>query len=211
MKSKNKQNQPSDHYELLLKSSIDIITSHDLSGKILSYNGSTGYDICPEDMVGKMPSDLYEEDVSNKIVEVFNRVRHTGKSEKVEVQLDWLGPKKWFLEYVYPLKKTDGKVVEMVKVCKNIHAFKVAKLEVEKQNETLLKGERSYRDILEMSSDFIPVFDSKGKIVFINNASKKFFSLTPEECSGRFIFDFIHLDDTVYTKAKFTAWAVKSK
>jgi PAS domain S-box-containing protein len=207
LKSENKQTQLLAHYDLLLKASEDAITVHDPNGKCLYYNGPICLEISPENMVGKMPSELYEEDVSNKLIEVFNRVRHTGKSETVELNFELAGQKKWFSEYIYPLKNADGKVVEMVKVCKDIHALKVAKQEVEKKSETLLESERSYRDVVDTSSDLISIFDSKGKIVFINHASKKFYGLKPEECLGRFVFDFIHPSDTAYTRAKFTEWA----
>ena len=207
LKSENKQTKLSAHYDLLLKASEDAITIHDLNGKCLYYKGPICYDICSEDMVGKMPYDLYEEDVSNKLIEVFNRVRQTGKSETVELNFELAGQKKWFSEYIYPLKNADGKVVEMVKVCKDINALKVAEQEVEKQNETLLEIERSYRDLVETSSDLISILDGKGKIVFINHASKKFYGLKPEECLGLSVFDFIHPGDTTNTKAKFTGWA----
>jgi PAS domain S-box-containing protein len=206
LKSENKQNQLLAHYDLLLKASEDMITIHDLDGKCLYYNGPTCYDVSPEDIIGKMPSDLFEEDVSNALMEVFNKIKNTGKSETIEVHLDWLGQKKWFSEYIYPLKDATGKVVEIVKVCKDIHERKVAEQEVKKQNKILLESERSYRDVVETSSDLISTVDSKGKILFINHASKKFYGLTPEECLGRFVFDFIHPEDTVYTKAKFTEW-----
>jgi hypothetical protein len=207
LESKNKRTQLLAHYDLLLKASEDMITIHDLDGKILSYNGPTCYNVSSEDMVGKMPYDLLEKDVSNKLLEVFNSVKNTGKSETIELNFEWAGQKRWFSEYIYPLKDANGEVVEMVKVCKDIHARKIAEQEVEKQNETLLESERSYRDVVETSSDLISIFDSKGKILFINHASKKFFGLTPKECVGRFVFDFIHPDDTAYTRAKFTEWA----
>ena len=207
LKSGNKQTQLTAHYDLLLKASEDVITIHEPNGKCLYYSGPACYGISTEDIVGKMTSDLYEEDVSNKLIEVFNRVRCTGKSETIELNFELAGQKKWFSEHIYPLKNAEGKVVEMVKVCKDIHTLKTAEQEVEKQNETLLELERSYRDVVEMSSDLISIFDSKGKILFINHASKKFYGLKPEECLGRFVFDFIHPDDTARTQAKFTEWA----
>jgi len=206
LKSENKQNQLLAHYDLLLKASEDMITIHDTNGKCLYYSGPTCYDIAPEDMLGKMPSDLFEEAVSNALVEVFNRVKSSGKSETIELNFEWAGQKRWFSEYIYPLKDADGKVIEIVKVCKDINERKVAEQEVQKQNLTLLESERSYRDVVETSSDLISTVDSKGKILFINHASKKFYGLKPEECLGRFVFDFICPEDTAYTRAKFIEW-----
>jgi hypothetical protein len=206
LNSGNKQTRLLAHYDLLLRASEDMITIHDLYGKIISYNGPTCYNVSSKDMVGKMPSDILEKHPSDKLIEVFNKVRRTGKSETIELNFEWGGQKKWFSEHIYPLKNAEGEVVEMVKVCKDIHTLKVAEQEVEKQNETLLELERSYRDVVEMSSDLISIFDSKGKILFINHASKKFYGLKPEECLGRFVFDFIHPDDTARAQTKFTEW-----
>ena len=206
LKLENKQNNLLDHYNMLLKASEDIITIHDPNGKYLYYNGPTCYEVSPEDIVGKMPHDLFEKKVSDGLMEAFNKVKNTGRSESIEVHLDWLGQKKWFSEYIYPFKNDDGEVVEIVKVCRDINELKITEQEARKQNKTLLESERSYRDVVETSSDLISVVDSKGKILFINYASKKFYGLPPKRCLGAAVFDFIHPEDTEYTKAKFTEW-----
>jgi PAS domain S-box-containing protein len=75
----------------------------------------------------------------------FNKVRTTGKSETIEVLLDWLGEKKWFSEYIYPSKDEEGKVIEIVKVCKDIHQRKITEIENEKKNRALLKSEKELK------------------------------------------------------------------
>jgi PAS domain S-box-containing protein len=206
LKLENNQGKLLDHYNMLLKASEDIVTIHDPNGKYLYYNGPTCYEVSPEDIVGKMPYDLFEKKVSDGLMEAFNKVKNTGRSESIEVHLDWLGQKKWFSEYIYPFKNDDGEVVEIVKVCRDINERKITEQEVEKKTKTLLESERSYRDIVETSSDLISVVDSKGKILFINHASKQFYEVSPEECLGAAVFDFIHPEDTEDTKARFTAW-----
>jgi hypothetical protein len=206
LKSENKQNRLLDHYNMLLKASEDMITIHEPNGKYLYYNGPTCYAISPDDIVGKMPYDIFEKEVSDALMAAFDKVKSTGKSESIEVHLDWLGQKKWFSEYIYPFKNEAGEVIEIVKVCRDINNRKITEQEVKKQNETLLESERSYRDVVETSSDLISVVDSKGKILFINHASKEFYGLPAKKCLGASVFDFIHAEDTVYTKAKFATW-----
>jgi PAS domain S-box-containing protein len=206
LKSENKQNRLLDHYNMLLKASENMITIHEPNGKYLYYNGPTCYAISPEEIVGKMPHDIFEKEVSDKLMVAFNKVKNSGKSESIEVHLDWLGQKNWFSEYIYPFKNEAGEVIEIVKVCRDINNRKITEQEVKKQNETLLESERSYRDVVETSSDLISVVDGKGKILFINYASKKFYGLPPEACLGTSVFDFIHSEDKKYTKAKFKKW-----
>ena len=206
LKSEKNQNKLLNHYNMLLKASEDMITIHEPDGKYLYYNGPTCYAISPQDIVGKMPQDLFEKEVSDALMAAFDKVKNTGKSESIEVHLDWLGQKKWFSEYIYPFKNEAGEVVEIVKVCRDINNRKITEQEVKKQNETLLESERSYRDVVETSSDLISVVDGKGKILFINHASKKFYGLAPEACLGTSVFDFIHPKDKEYTKTKFTKW-----
>lgn len=134
LKSENKQNQLSDHYNMLLKASEDMITIHDTTGKYLYYNGPTGYAISPEDIVGKMPHDLFKKKIADELMEAFNKVKNKGKSESIEVHLDWLGQKKWFSEYIYPFKNEDGEVVEIVKVWRDINERKITEQEVKNQN-----------------------------------------------------------------------------
>jgi PAS domain S-box-containing protein len=200
------ENKLLEHHKMPLKASEDIITIHDSNGKYLYYNGPTCYEISPEDIEGKMPHDLFKKKVSDDLMEAFKKVKNAGSNESIEVHIAWLRQKKWFSKYIYPFKNKDGEVVEIVKVCKEINELKIAEQEARKQNKTLLESERPYRDVVETSSDLISITDRKGKILFVNYASKKFYGLPPEECLGASVFDFIHPEDAEYTKTKFTAW-----
>ncbi|MFT5249136.1 MAG: PAS domain S-box-containing protein, partial [bacterium] len=203
--------QSEDRFNMLLKASEDMITVHEPNGKYTYYNGPICYPITPKDIVGKMPSDLFDKDASNTLLNAFKKVERTGKSETIEVLLDWLGEKKWFSEYIYPVKNADGEVIEMVKVCRNINERKVAEQKIESQNKVLLESDKAHRDVLEASSDLISVVDKNGKILFINHASKKFYGLLPKECLGKSIFDFTHPEDKEYTQTKFVEWGNSKK
>jgi PAS domain S-box-containing protein len=206
LKSESNQTHSENYFNMILKASEDVITVHKPFGKYVYYNGPKCYTIAPEDIVGKMPKDLFNEEVSKTLLNTFKKVAKTGESETIEILIDWLGEKKWFSEYIYPIKNAAGEVVEIVKICRDIHKRKVAEQELEKQNKALLESEKSYKDVLKASCDLITVIDKKGKIKFINHASKKFYGLSPEECLGKLIFDFIHPEDIKYTKAKFIEW-----
>ena len=138
LKSENEILQSNDRFNMLSKASDDMITVHQPDGKYLYYNGPTCYAISPKEIVGKMPEDIFNKDVSKRIMSAFKKVNKTGESVTIEVLLDWLGERKWFSEYIYPFKNAKGEVIEIVKVCKDIHQRKIAQQEVENQNIALL-------------------------------------------------------------------------
>ncbi len=142
LKLGNKSKQNEDSFKMLLKASEDMITIHKPNGEYLYYNGPTSYDISPKDIVGKMPNDLFDKDISNTLLTTFKKVEKTGESETIELLFDWLGEKKWFSEYIYPIKNVDGKIIKLVKVCKDIHKRKVAEQEIEDQNNVLIENQK---------------------------------------------------------------------
>lgn len=147
----NKLKLSSDRINNLLESSEDIITVHNNDGTYLYYNGPSCYAITPEEIVGKSPQDLFSKNEASNLIRAFNKVVKTGKSETLEVLLDWLGEKRWFSEYIYPIRNTDGEIVELVKVCRDIHKRKIAEQELEKANKNAEKSEKHFRDLFESS------------------------------------------------------------
>jgi len=145
LKSEKKLQQNNDRFDMLLQASDDMITVHHPDGKYIYYNGPKCYAITTEDIVGKMPNELFNKDVSDTLMETFKKVKETGKSETIEVLLDWLGEKKWFSEYIYPYKNAEGEVIEIVKVCKDIHQRKIIEQEIENQNKALIKSEKALK------------------------------------------------------------------
>ncbi|MEQ8238138.1 MAG: PAS domain S-box protein, partial [Cyclobacteriaceae bacterium] len=135
-----------DRFNLLLQSSEDMITIHEPNGRYLYYNGPSRYPITPEDIVGKMPSDFFDKVTSEKLQSTFEKVTKTGSSETIELFFLWLGTKRWFSEYIYPVKNVNGEVVELVKVCRDIHDQKIAEQEIERQNKALLKSEKQLQE-----------------------------------------------------------------
>ncbi|PQJ82251.1 PAS domain-containing sensor histidine kinase [Polaribacter glomeratus] len=135
LKSDDKLKKSEDRINMLLKASDDMITIHKTNGRYIYYNGPTRYAIALKDIVGKKPKDLFDQDTSKVLLDGFRKVVKTGESETIEVLLDWLGEKKWFSEYMYPIKNDTGKVVEIVKVCRDIDKRKIAELEIENQNK----------------------------------------------------------------------------
>ncbi|MFT6855196.1 MAG: PAS domain S-box-containing protein [Cyclobacteriaceae bacterium] len=148
---KSKLKASEDRFNLLLQSSEDMITIHEPNGRYIYYNGPSCYAITSDDIVGKMPKDLFNQDEANTLLNAFEKVEKTGKSETIEVLLDWLGAERWFSEYIYPVKNDKDEVIELVKVCKDIHHRKISEQEIERQNKALLKSEKQ---LLESNEEY---------------------------------------------------------
>ncbi len=155
-KLENKLSQNEDSFNILLKASEDMITIHKPNGEYLYYNGPKCYTVSPEDIVGKMPNDLFDKEVSDTLLNAFKKVKKTGESETVEIFFDCFGEKKWFSEYIYPIKNTNGKIIKMVKVCRDIHKRKVAEQEIENQNNVLVENQKKldsqYKKLYELNT-----------------------------------------------------------
>ena len=147
--SNQRSKQREDRFNLMLQASDDMITIHKKTGEYLYYNGPTCYAVNPEDIIGKMPSDIFDENATNTLLKAFEKVSQTGKSETIEVLLDWKGEKKWFSEYIYPVKNETDEVVEMVKICRDINKRKIAEQKIVTQNKKLLESEKQLKDLIQ--------------------------------------------------------------
>ena len=77
----------------------------------------------------------------------------------------------------------------------------------QKRAEQRLKESRNqYFELVEGTPDLITRVDKDGRFLFVNHAANKFYGLSPEECVGRFAFDFIHPDDRARTMTAFSRW-----
>lgn len=67
-------------------------------------------------------------------------------------------------------------------------------------------SEKRYRTLVEGSDDLISRVDRDGRIAFVNSASRRYWGLSPEECIGCNVFDFIHPADRESTISMFKEW-----
>lgn len=72
--------------------------------------------------------------------------------------------------------------------------------EMKKAEQQLIESEEKYRDLFENASDLIQSIDSKGNIIYVNNAWKKALGYTNKEIKSLNIFKIIHPEDTDHYK-----------
>lgn len=74
-------------------------------------------------------------------------------------------------------------------------AFNTMAERVQQQHEMLARSQARYQQVVEGSDDVVLVTTLLGRVLFINQASVRMFGLTPEECFGRSVYDFIAPED----------------
>ena len=63
-----------------------------------------------------------------------------------------------------------------------------------------------FRSLAEATDDLVTIVDTEGRFLYVNGAAGRIFGLAPEQCVGRYAFDFVHTDDRESTRAAFVAW-----
>ncbi len=98
----------------------------------------------------------------------------------------------------------EQRVIERTsQLTKEIEERKSIEKELIQAKEKAEESEKSYKDVVETTSDLITVVDNQGNFIFINHASTYFYGISPEECIGKLAFDFIHPDDKEFTQIEF--------
>jgi two-component system cell cycle sensor histidine kinase/response regulator CckA len=72
--------------------------------------------------------------------------------------------------------------------------------------ESLLKSEAKYRELIEGTSDLVTQVDAEGRFLYVNHNAETFFGCPAAACVGRSAFDFVHPDDRAKTKTAFKGW-----
>jgi PAS domain S-box-containing protein len=73
--------------------------------------------------------------------------------------------------------------------------------ELYKVEQSFLASEEKYRELVEGTDDLIIRTDPEGRLTFANNVSRKFLGLSPEECLGKRLVEFVHPEDRERTWA----------
>ena len=144
IKQASKKN--ADLLRFLLESSENNITMHESDGTYTYFNCPSIYPIKAEEIVGHTPYDFFEKENAEKLTNLIGEVYRTGKSVCHEAYLNWLGEKKWFLEYIYPIYNEKNELISVAKVCQDISKLK------ETEKELMIAKEKAEKNMMLKSS-----------------------------------------------------------
>jgi diguanylate cyclase (GGDEF)-like protein/PAS domain S-box-containing protein len=105
---------------MILESADDVILVQDLDGKYTYYNGLAKYGLSSEDVVGNTPMELHESFASVQIEKAFSNVISTKKPYFYEIEKAWGNETNWFSNLVYPIFSTNGEIISVGTIARNI-------------------------------------------------------------------------------------------
>jgi PAS domain S-box-containing protein len=167
----------------LIDSADDAIVSKTLDGIIASWNKGAerifGY--TAEEVVGKPILILIPPEYRHEEPHILSRI---GAGERIEhyetVRMKKDGTRLQISLTVSPIKNSDGKIIGVSKIARDITAFKEAE-------ERLRKSENQLRLITDAVPALISYVDSEQRYTFVNRGYTEWFGLTPEEIDGKHI------------------------
>lgn len=174
VKTKQKIKDSEERFELLLESSENMISIHNIDGTYLYYNGPSRCSLTKEDALGKTPYDFFKKEKADILANNIKSVGKTGISKTIEIELNWFGEMKWFSEYFYLMKGDTKKGVRIVKVCQDITERKKTENENIKLYKTIEESEKNFRELFEKSGDAIFIF-TNGVLIDCNKAALDLF------------------------------------
>lgn len=151
-------------------------------GEWITRNGLT-----PEYFIGRSSKDIFGEDAS-KIHEEANRKVLNGENVIYEWSMDSHDFKKYYQTSVSPLRDSNGTIIGIVGVARDISDLKMAE-------EKIRESEEKFRSIIQGLNDSITIIGSNGLILYQSPAAIKLYGFTENEMIGKNLLDFIHPDD----------------
>jgi len=156
--------------KLLIENSEDIITIHDIEGNYLFYGGSARYKLTVDEIFGKSPYDFLNKEDAKEIICQITKTAQTGNKFKIEKELNRFGKKSWYQISLSPIWK-NGKIVSVIKICRDITERIKIKQQIVQQKEFL-------NNIINSISHPLYVIDVETYNVALTNKAAKFGSST---------------------------------
>ena len=187
-----------ERYRVLTESSGDIIFIRDHEGRFTYMNqrGFTILGLSPEQVTGRMPSDIFPPDVAKRQQQQFLEVLTSKHPVGGELMIPIHGEPRWFHVTLMPLADGDGTIDNVMGSVRDITQRK-------QMEEQLRQGEQKFRDLVENISDVIISLDLEGKITYISPVIQGLYGYIPEEVVGHHFRQFIHPDDVGHTLQDF--------
>lgn len=94
-----------------------------------------------------------------------------------------------------PIPNEKGEIIGAGCFSRDVSAFKLKEIELEKAHEDIKHSEERYRTLIQNSSDIVLLADENGIRTYVSPAIKPILGYEPEELIGQPVFDHVHPDD----------------
>ncbi|MDD4955072.1 MAG: PAS domain S-box protein, partial [Candidatus Omnitrophica bacterium] len=184
--------------QAVLDNTPDAIFLKDLSSRILLANPATFAIIGKpkEAVIGKADADLYEDKETARIImENDRRIMKSGRMEMVEETVTDERGTRVYLSTKSPYRDSDGRIIGLIGIGRDITEQKRLENELKKYNETLEErvclrtkeladASIYHRNLIEASLDPLVTINIDGKITYANEATIKATGASREELTG---------------------------
>jgi PAS domain S-box-containing protein len=133
----------------------------------------------PDNLIGKSDFDFYPRELAEQYFASEQPILREGKSllDHEEPNIDVTGRAKWDVTTKVPLRDSQGKIIGLVGVTRDISGRK----QVE---EALRESEEKYRTILENIQDGYYEVDLTGSLTFFNDSLCRLYGYSKDELMG---------------------------
>jgi diguanylate cyclase (GGDEF)-like protein/PAS domain S-box-containing protein len=102
----------------------------------------------------------------------------------------------WSSSSISPVRDSSGRLTHMIEVQNDVTKMMQAL-------DSARDSEQRFRHLIENASDMVMVLEEQGGIRYVSPAVERMMGFSPEEVVGRGIFEFVHPDDLLATRALF--------
>ncbi len=155
-----------DCIKLIIENSEDIISIHDFEGTYLFFLGRHKFNYLSDEIIGKKPSDFYEQDIADRIVNNIKDAYITGEKNIFETKLLLNNEFICFQIKTFPIKE-NNKIVSVMKICKDI-------TEKVKNKQDILKQKEFLNNILNSITHPLYVIDVETYNIVLANKATNF-------------------------------------
>jgi PAS domain S-box-containing protein len=168
----------------------DIIFVKDTEGRYMFVNSSISKinSYQPDDMLGKTDLELFPPEQARAIREIDLNILATDTGQIVENTLSIHGSNQTFMTSKNPLRDSEGKVIGVVGISRNIS-------EKIKIQDAIQKNQELFRAMIEDSNNGVVLINNEGHIIYTSPANEKIIGYSAEERLKQSFLDNIHPND----------------
>jgi PAS domain S-box-containing protein len=170
----------------VVQSSHDAVVAKDLNGIITDWNQSAerifGY--APKEIIGKSILTLIPKERHSEEREILRKIRRGGSIDHYEtVRCRKDGRLIDVSLTISPIKDSEGKIVGVSKIARDITKQKQAERRLAKQAR-----------LLDLGNEAILVRDSRDRITYWNHGAEELYGYSPEEALGKVTHELLHTE-----------------
>ncbi len=136
-------------------------------------------------VIGQRRSSFFTGELEERQADILRQVFGTGKAQHSEGPMEVSGAQRWFDHYLMPITGTNGEVISVLGVSRDITDRK-------KAEQALRESEERYRRLVEISPNAV-LLHQDGKIIYANPALARILGAeNAQDLTGMNVMDLIH-------------------